>query len=401
MKILLISFDFPYPPTGGSISRDYNIIRQISKKHEIYWINRTLRGTIEQNRIDEMSKYCKDLKVIPWDYPHSIPLFIGSIFNNIPYIIKRFSSSEMKSLVEGIIASGKFDLILCDHIYLAQYLPKDIELSIPVIANNEDNGFTYYKRMSESGSMLHSVYGKFEWKKLLKYEVKMYNKYKHCLTTSETEKEFIKPYLDDVNIGVIKNGVDLDYFKPMTRTDFNPNIIFTAWFKYYPNQQAAEEFSLNVFPKIKKHIPNAKFFIVGKQPPQNIIRLGQIEGITVTGEVDDVRAFIANSDVAVIPLKVGGGTRIKILEAMAMGIPVVSTSLGAEGLEATNNENILIADEYDEMADKIVRLINNKESSNTISGNALNFVRENYDWNIIGHRLNDYLEQVVLHYKKS
>jgi glycosyltransferase involved in cell wall biosynthesis len=115
----------------------------------------------------------------------------------------------------------------------------------------------------------------------------------------------------------------------------------------------------------------------------------------VTGEVDDIRSYTANADAAVIPLKVGGGTRLKILEAMAMGIPVVSTSLGAEGLDAVNDENIIIADDYNDMAEKIITLIKDKELSKKISQNALKFVRENYDWNVIGTQINNYIEDLI------
>jgi glycosyltransferase involved in cell wall biosynthesis len=342
-----------------------------------------------------MKKYCKEFKIVEWNYPNSAWLFIKSLFSREPYIIKRFASTEMEQITADIIKKNKFDLILCDHIYLAQYLPENIENSTPVIANNEDNGFTYYKRMSESGGFLRSLYGKLEWKKLLKYESGIYNKYRAAITTSEKERELIYPNLKNVNIGVVKNGVDLEYFKPLPRTDFNPNIVFTAWFKYFPNQQAAENFAVNVFPKIKNNIPEAKFFIVGKEPPRNIVELGKIEGIIVTGEVDDIRSYTANADAAVIPLKVGGGTRLKILEAMAMGIPVVSTSLGAEGLDAVNDENIIIADDYNDMAEKIITLIKDKELSKKISQNALKFVRENYDWNVIGTQINNYIEDLI------
>lgn len=394
MKILLISFDFPYPPSGGSISRDYNLIKQLSRKNNIFWINRTLRGNIPEQFKDEMRKYCSDMRIIVWKYPHNISAFIKSIFKNKPYIIERFADNEMKDIVERTINEIEFDLILCDHIYLVQYLPRDIEERIPVIANNEDNGFTYYKRLSESKNFIRALYGKFEWKKMLKYEIGIYNRFKALITTSEKEKELIMPYLNDVQIGVIKNGVDIGYFKPALRKDFRPNIVYTSWLKYYPNQQAASNFALKVFPKIKKSISDANFFIVGKEPPENIVKLSKIDGITVTGEVDDVRQFIANADIAVVPLEVGGGTRLKILEAMAMGIPVVSTSLGAEGLDLTNGENIIISDNYSEMAEKIIYLLNNKKLCGEISKSALSFVKEKYDWDSIGEQLNDFVESV-------
>ena len=177
MKILFISYDFPYPPTGGSISRDYNLIKQLSKKHELHWINRTIRGKISQDRIDEMGKYFEEMEIIEWDYEHSVTGLLKSLFTDTPYIIRRFYSEQMKELVTKSIGKNNFDLILCDHIYLAQYISDSVIGKIPVIPNNEDCGFTFYKRMAEESGFIRSLYARSQWKKLLKYEIEILKKF--------------------------------------------------------------------------------------------------------------------------------------------------------------------------------------------------------------------------------
>ncbi|MEZ4690871.1 MAG: glycosyltransferase [Ignavibacteria bacterium] len=214
MKILFISYDFPFPPTGGSISRDYNLIKQLSKHHELHWINRTIRGKIKQEYKDEMKKYFRKMDIIEWDYDQDPAGLLKSMVTNVPYIIKRFESNEMKELVSKTIRENDFDLILCDHIYLSQYIPESIAGSIPVIPNNEDCGFTYYKRMTENSGFARSVYARSQWKKLLDYEIEVLKKYNVYITTSEKEKELISQYYNQAEICVIENGVDTDYFSP-------------------------------------------------------------------------------------------------------------------------------------------------------------------------------------------
>lgn len=401
MKILFISYDFPYPPSGGSISRDYNLIKQLAKHHELHWINRTIRGEIKQEYIEEMKKYFKEMKIISWNYDQSPAGLLKSIVTDIPYIIKRFESEEMENTVKETIIRNKFDLILCDHIYMSQYIPDDITGKIPVIPNNEDCGFTYYKRMTENSGIARSFYAGSQWKKLLEYEIKVLKKYKVYITTSEKEKELISKYYNEAEIGVIENGVDTEYFSARERKDLSPNIVFTAWLKYYPNAVAAIDFVKNVFPKIKKEIPDIKFYIVGKEPPQKVLDLENTEGVTVTGYVDDVRDYLGNADAAVIPLQIGGGTRLKILEAMSMKIPVVSTVLGAEGLDVKDGKNILIACNDDEFAQSVIKVIKDKNLSEQLACNGRVLMEEKYDWDKIGIRLNNFINSFVKNFKNG
>ncbi|MCB0726807.1 MAG: glycosyltransferase [Ignavibacteriae bacterium] len=399
MKILFISYDFPFPPTGGSISRDYNLIKQLSKHHELHWINRTIRGKIKQEYKDEMKKYFRKMDIIEWDYDQDPAGLLKSMVTNVPYIIKRFESNEMKELVSKTIRENDFDLILCDHIYLSQYIPESIAGSIPVIPNNEDCGFTYYKRMTENSGFARSVYARSQWKKLLDYEIEVLKKYNVYITTSEKEKELISQYYNQAEICVIENGVDTDYFSPGKRNGTGPNIVFTAWFKYYPNTKAAIDFVNNIFPGIKKEIPEIKFYIVGKEPPPAVKELEKTEGVIVTGYVDDVRSYLMNADAAVIPLQIGGGTRLKILEAMSMKVPVVSTLLGAEGLQVEDGREILIAQSDEDFISKVVKVIKDKELSFQLSSNGRKLMEEKYDWDISGKKLNSFLNSYVENFK--
>lgn len=402
MKILFISYDFPYPPSGGSISRDYNLIKQLSKTNELYWINRTIRGRVKDEYKLEMKKYFKEMKIFEKEFDHNAVNFLKCMLKGKPYILKRFESEEMKSTVKEMTERIQFDLILCDHIYLAQIIPDEISGKIPVIPNNEDCGFTYYKRMSENSGLIRKLYAGIEWKNLLKYEIDILKKYNVYVTTSEKEKQLLSEHYDKANVFVLDNGVDTEYFYPNGRfKNENPVLVFTAWFGYHPNTDAAVYFVKNIFPIIKKEIPGTKFYIVGKEPPERVKMLESTEGVTVTGYVDDVRTYLSMADVSVIPLRIGGGTRIKILESMAMKVPVVSTELGAEGLDVEDNKNIMIASDENEFAEKVLTLIRDKKMSEFISVNGKKLIDEKYDWNKLGKKMNDFLNEFVNFAKKE
>ncbi|MEZ4690870.1 MAG: glycosyltransferase [Ignavibacteria bacterium] len=183
------------------------------------------------------------------------------------------------------------------------------------------------------------------------------------------------------------------------RNGTGPNIVFTAWFKYYPNTKAAIDFVNNIFPGIKKEIPEIKFYIVGKEPPPAVKELEKTEGVIVTGYVDDVRSYLMNADAAVIPLQIGGGTRLKILEAMSMKVPVVSTLLGAEGLQVEDGREILIAQSDEDFISKVVKVIKDKELSFQLSSNGRKLMEEKYDWDISGKKLNSFLNSYVENFK--
>lgn len=359
----------------------------------------SIQEKIKDDDLSEMNKYFKEIHIVNNRIKHSIFQFIKSIFIGKPYILYKFQVEEIRNKILEYKNKFNIDLLFCDHIYLAQNIPDGLEKQIPVIPNNEDHAFTYYKRLTSSGGITRPLYASAQWKKLLKYEVGIYKKYGIDITTSEKEKELLMQHDGSLNIKVVPNGVDLEYYSPRERTNSEPNVVFTAWYKYYPNQQAAVEFARNIFPLVKEKIKDFKFYIVGKEPPEEVKRLAEIEGVVVTGEVPDVRPFIADSDAVVIPLRIGGGTRLKILEAMGMAKPVISTTLGAEGLNASDGENILIADEYNIFAEYIIKLINDKELNMKLAADGRKFVEEFYGWDRIGDELNHIIEDFYSEFK--
>lgn len=392
MKILFISIDFPIPPNTGSRIRDLQTLKALAKYHDVYWVTKTLEGEINKKDIDEMQKYCREMIIIPWKHKHSIIKFILSLFTKYPYKILQFKSEKMNLVIKNIINQNQFNLIFCDHLYVTQYLPS--EINIPVIASNEDTCFGNFLRLTKSQNILRSLYAKTQVKKMMHYEIKMLRKYGHFITTSENEKKLITSKLSDLDVIVIDNGVDLDYFSPGQRTDFTPTITFIGWYAYYPNKDAVLYFVNKIFPLLKKSHMQIRLYIVGKGASKEIYSL-ENEDIIVTGMVDDVRKYLANTDVFIVPVRLGGGTKNKILVAWASGVPVVSTSFGAEGLLAVNGKNILVEDNEEGFAERIIEVIKNKELAESLRENGIKLVQEHYDSNKIAVKLNSYIEKIV------
>ena len=208
-----------------------------------------------------------------------------------------------------------------------------------------------------------------------------------------------------INPEIIPNGVDTTYFSTRyaVRTTHDDNsLVFTGSLDWFPNEDGLIYFFTEIYPLIKRKAPQVNIAVVGKNPSRRLLNFSKKDNsINFTGRVDDVRTFITNAKVFIVPLRIGGGTRLKILEAMASGVPVVSTSIGAEGLDAKNNEQLLIADSPREFAEKVISIMEDKELEMRLGGEGRKFVEEKYNWKIVGDKLNGTYRKVVNNVKQD
>jgi glycosyltransferase involved in cell wall biosynthesis len=216
------------------------------------------------------------------------------------------------------------------------------------------------------------------------------------IAVSQRDAERLRTINPDARIFVIENGVDTDFYSDLGTNDGSlRRIVFVGSMDYHANIDAAVNFAREVWRQVRERQPKLIFTIVGKDPAPEVRELAQIPGIEVTGTVDDVRPFYRDASVAVVPLKVGGGSRLKILEAMAAGVPVVSTTLGAEGLDVRHDENILIADTTEQLVQAITSVIENKTRRNQLSAAGRELVSRRYDWSSLGTALFDVYEELL------
>jgi len=198
----------------------------------------------------------------------------------------------------------------------------------------------------------------------------------------------------DIPLSVVPMGVDLDYYQP-SNEEYGPNLLFTGTIRYFPNKDAILYFYNQIFPLIKDAVPNVKFYIVGNLPPKKIRRLMSNEDVVVTGRVEDIRPYFARSAVFVCPLRSGSGMQTKILEAMAMGVPVVTTSMAFEALDATAGKDIIIADDAKTFAEKVIMLLKDKELRQNVANSARALVERKYGWSSITKRMDIVYENIL------
>jgi polysaccharide biosynthesis protein PslH len=390
MKILIISMSFPYPPKSGGKVRVFNLIKEISKYHEVYLLS--LISTDELGFVPMMLKYCKKVEVIPFEHNSLSKLIrwiriFSNLFTQTPLEVAAKESTDMKKKVKKIIINNGFDLIQVEWLQMAHYLPFDLLKNTPLILVEHDVAYVPLKRRSLTETGILKYIMRRECFKMKIYEQKICHKFNKIISMSEIDKGRLLKLNENLDVCVIPNGVDTKYISPKVDQENTGNLLFIGWLKHYPNRDGMIFFLKEIFPLITKEIPNTTIYIVGQYAPQEIITLSKSNpNIICTGYVEDVREYLHKCTVYVCPLRIGGGTRLKILEAMAAGIPIVSTTIGAEGLSVKHGENILLSDSADTFAKETINLLNNPELRLKLAKKARNFVEENYGWEMIAQK---------------
>ena len=408
MKILFISFFVPYPPTAGHLQRNFNLIREIAKENEIYLLSFTQRVLLPtekalQDSLDALKPYCKLIKVykIPSDYSQlrRLGVLFFNLFSTKPFSVWKFSSPQMKKDIAELIQTDSFDLVHVDTVDIAQFA--DYAPGLPKVLNHHNvESKLLTRRGKNTGNPLAKLYLLIQGYKLGQYEKNKIVQVDMNLAVSEIDQADFQKSAPDARFVIIENGTDIEYFKPSDKPG-TKSLIFAGGMSWYPNADAMVHLCSDIYPLIKKEIPEIKCNIIGSHPPGRLLSLAKLdESIKIHGYVNDVREYLAEAGVYVVPIRVGGGTRLKILDAMAAGKAVVSTSVGCEGLKVTPDENILIGDTPESFARQVVRLINDNDLKKKLEVNGRKLVEEEYSWAKIGRQLNDVYKSVVSQKKK-
>jgi glycosyltransferase involved in cell wall biosynthesis len=394
MNILALSPWFPYPPDNGSKLRIFNLLKQLSRKHRITLLAMTAEDEGSQQNIAALRHWCQDVKTVPKRvYRPDSPVTWLGFFSFWPRHHIQTFSSEMRDSVASEIQSGRVDLCIAFEFgtvrYLAGYehIPRVFEEAelTKMIGN--------VTRQANPLLMLRHQLPWWKTRWLVRWVAREFDL---CTVVSEQEQRLLQqliPYYR--SIAVIPNGVDVDHYAGDFGQPKEDSLIFSGALTYSANYDAMEFFLGDILPLIKKERPEVVLRITGKTAGVPLEQLPNVDDVIFTGYLDDVRPSVAQSWVSVVPLRVGGGTRLKILEAMALGTPVVSTSKGAEGLDVTLGENILIADTPSGFADATLHLLEDHGLRARLSENGRSLVRTRYDWAQIGEEFERLLSDIV------
>lgn len=411
-NLLFISDIVPYPPNTGIKIRTFNIIKQLSKEFNVYLIAFNHKIFLpKQEDIDNaiacLKPFCRDVNVleIPSD-KNKITYYlclIKNLFSLKPYRVERYWSTECVDIIKNLSKSVKIDIIHFDKSELYEY-SKFINNRPCVITNHNVESKLMKHRAKYEVSFIRRLYALIQYLKTAKYEKKTLNHAYAFITCTNDDFAFFRNKFKIHNChAVIENGVDVHYYKPKLNCEGDYFLIIGAQSKESTaNFDATQYFFDKIWPEIVRLLPDVKLKIVGRNPDKSIIEYGiRDKRINVLGFVKDERDLIEKSLGLLVPLRLGGGSRLKIITAMAMGKTVVSTTIGAEGIEYINNSNILIEDDPKLFAKKVVELYQDKDLRRRIGGNAIHLVQNVYDWNIIGNKINNFYQKILVSYEQN
>ena len=398
MRILFITNSIPFPILGGASLRNYNLLRRLAVEHEVR-LAAFAKNAEQIEAVQHMKQFCKSVDFVEAGEQSALsdfPNFIRYVLNGIPPDMRLNTSNELIHLIQQRLSQFQFDVIHIDQLHMGLYLgivPPDQQHK--TLWSLHDVDFVRYKRIIQlEPKKTRKIRLWFNNQFLYHWEPRFAAKFGRCITVSELDKQLLLDENPALKIEVIPNGVDTVSFASGPEVQERHALIFVGNMGYLPCIDAINYFCGQILPMIRQAVPDVEFWVVGRDPPESIKRLNG-NGIHVTGRVQDVRPFYEQSTVCVVPLRAGGGTRLKILEAMATGRPVISTSIGCEGLNLVDNEQILIADDPASFAQKSIELLTNPSLRKQISTNSRRFMESCYDWSVIVERLIEVYQQVA------
>ncbi len=377
MKLLILMPSFP-SPTWGAGTRNYYFLRALAAQHTVSLLC-LIDEKEDRTGLPALEKYVHKVRYV-FRPSSSIrrKQQLLSMARLKSYSLTSNRSEEVQQALDKLLAEEHFDAVFFESALIADYrLPQGVKRVI----DQHNVEYALLRRTFErESSHLRKWYNWLEYHLLRPAEVRLCAQADVVLTTSEPDCLLLKETLPGQDIQVVPNGVDLETFQCDFSTPLSNQLVFTGAMNYYPNIEAVLSFARRCWPQIRERIPNATWKIVGREPPLEVKRLEELPGVIVTGTVSDVRPYLNSSSVAIAPLQVGGGTRLKILEAFAMGKAVVSTSIGCEGLSVVPGKHLVVADRPEDFAEAVITLLLDPEKCQALGRAGRTLVEEEYSW---------------------
>jgi len=384
MKILMLTPYLPYPLLSGGQIRTYNLLKNLADRHEISLLS-FIREDNEKEYVNELLKYCRDVKVIvrrkAWDW-RNIAL---SGLTPYPFLVSIYLSLSLKKLIKKELSCQKYDLIHAETFYVMPNLPKT---NLPILLVEQTIEYLVYQNFVENFNFFPvKPFLYFDVAKIQYWEKYYWKQAARLATMSTEDKKIVEQSVKNTKVDIVANGVDVDFFEATKiYKPTRPSILFVGNFKWLPNKDAACFLAKKVWPIIKKKLPDANLWIVGKNPTEEIKNLAGRD-VKIDEKIEDIREAFGKASVLLAPIRNGRGTKYKVLEAMATGLPVVTTRLGIEGIEAKDRQEVLFAETSQDLADKTILLLKSKTLGQKIAKKAKKLVAEKYNWKIISANL--------------
>lgn len=401
MEILWLSHFVPYPPKGGSLQRSYNLLREIAKRHNVFLLafvqEDLLRlvfpdiGAGRSEAMRELKRLCKDVRFV--DIPCEKKMYgkyqlaFKSIFTSTPYTVNWLRHKVMEKEILSVRAHRNFDIVHFDTISLAPYADLLDEESA-VLNHHNIESHMMLRRAENERSWFKKWYFYQEGRKLRRFEQIHCGKFGANFTCSILDSRRLKALDATLRIEEVPNGVDVEYFKPRGEPILPMRLVFAGGLNWYPNREAMRYFAREVWPLTKQKVPGVSIDVIGATPPEDLLALSRSdETFRVHGYVDDVRPYLNQAAIYVCPIRDGGGTKLKLLDAFAMAKPTVAHPVACEGIDVVDGRDVLLASTPEEFASRIGFLCENDTVRQSMGENARRLVVEQYAYSTIGSKL--------------
>ncbi len=373
MKILVLASRFPYPLEKGDKLRLYHQLRQLAEQHEVVLLSLS-DVVVGENDYAFLAQFCSKIYILPFNKKHVAWSFFKAIFKKMPFQIAYFYHSFLQKKIDKILADEQPDYLYCQLIRMSEYVRG--QKNIPKILDYMDAFSAGMTRRSKQSNWLSKRLFNREARLLSRYEKAVLPDFEHCTIISEQDAQEI-----GTGIHILSNGVDTDFFQPFNKLHTPKyDLVFVGNMGYYPNVEAAKFLIQQVLPLLHQTHPHLNLLIAGARPSTELLAL-QSDTVTVSGWVEDIRTAYLDGQVFVAPLFAGSGQQNKILEAMAMGLPCVTTTMVNNAIGASNEKEILLADDLQHFKRHILFLVENNLEKEKIATQGQNFILKNYSWN--------------------
>jgi glycosyltransferase involved in cell wall biosynthesis len=381
MKILWVKTDFLHPTTRGGQIRSLEILRRLHRRHQIHYIAYDNPASPEGlARAGEYSTHAYPLKfaVPPRGSLAFARQMAENLFSPLPLPVGRYRSAKMRRQIQTVIDSVRPDSMVCDFLFPAPNLP---DPAACVLFQHNVESIIWERQVEQAGDPLRRAYFGLQARRMLDYEGETCRRCGHVIAVSQVDADRMRERYGAQRISVIPTGVDLEYFAPPPQPEAKAELVFVGSMDWMPNIDGVNYFLDEVFPRIIAQRPATTFAIVGRSPSSALReRAASDPRITVTGTVPDVRPWLWGARVSVVPLRIGGGTRLKIYEAMAARVPVVSTTIGAEGLTIDPPRNIRLADGAEQIAAACLAWLDAEDERHRVAAAAWEMVARSFSW---------------------
>ena len=400
MRVLQFAPKVCWPLDTGAKLRNYHLARVLERRARVSLLAFNDHPSLSEDSIAALEKTYNHVVAIPRDAAYTFAKLMRGGLGSTPLPVLNYTTASMKRALEKVLSENDFDIVQVESIHLMSYLAimRKARRRPVVVCDWHNIESELLRRYRErEPSRLRRAYAGRTARLMSAFERRAMREFDAHVVVSQRDGQRLRDLNPGARIFVIENGVDTAFYSDLGTSDESlaRRIVFVGSMDYHANIDGAVDFAREVWPRLHERQPDLVFTIVGRDPAPEVRELAQLPGIAVTGSVADLRPFYREAIAAVVPLKVGGGSRLKILEAMAAGVPVVSTTLGAEGLEVQRDENILIADTNEQLVEAISSVVENEALRNDLSVAGRALVDSRYDWSTLGASLFDAYEELL------